>query len=47
MKKIPTVRIKYAWLLADTASVVMNEKWGDGTPLQKSVETAHRCEHRS
>lgn len=30
---IPQVRIKYAWLLANMASVVMNEKWGDGTPL--------------
>ena len=31
---IPTVRIKYAWLLAGEASVVMNEKYGDGTPLR-------------
>lgn len=31
---IPQVRIKYAWLLANIASVVMNEKWGDGTPLR-------------
>ncbi len=31
---IPDVRIKYAWLLANSASVVMNEKWGDGTPLR-------------
>lgn len=31
---IPEVRIKYAWLLSDAASVVMNEKWGDGTPLR-------------
>lgn len=34
MVKIPEVRIKYAWLLSNSASVVMNEKWGDGTPLQ-------------
>ena len=34
MTHIPQVRIKYAWLLSDSASVVMNEKWGDGTPLQ-------------
>jgi len=32
-KIIPKVRIKYAWLLAGEASVVMNEKYGDGTPL--------------
>ena len=31
---IPEVRIKYAWLLADAASTVMNEKYGDGTPLR-------------
>ncbi|MFZ1301702.1 MAG: hypothetical protein WAQ27_04000 [Candidatus Microsaccharimonas sp.] len=34
MTTIPEVRIKYAWLLSDAASVVMNEKWGDGTPLR-------------
>lgn len=38
MIKIPEVRIKYAWLLANTASVVMNEKWGDGTPLRSFKE---------
>jgi len=32
-KNIPEIRIKYAWLLAGEASVVMNEKYGDGTPL--------------
>ena len=31
---IPEVRIKYAWLLANAASTVMNEKYGDGTPLR-------------
>lgn len=36
--KIPQVRIKYAWLLANSASVVMNEKWGDGTPLRSFKE---------
>lgn len=30
----PTIRFSHAWLLATTASEVMNEKWGDGTPLQ-------------
>ncbi|HMR73366.1 MAG TPA: hypothetical protein PKD68_05180, partial [Candidatus Saccharibacteria bacterium] len=35
---IPQVRIKYAWLLANSASVVMNEKWGDGTPLRSFKE---------
>lgn len=34
MTTIPAVRIKYAWLLANGASVVMNEKYGDGTPLR-------------
>lgn len=33
MKDLPLVRIQYGWLLADAASTVMNEKWGDGTPL--------------
>lgn len=32
--KIPQIRIKYGWLLAGEASVVMNEKYGDGTPLR-------------
>lgn len=32
-KNIPELRIKYAWLLADAASIVMNEKWGNGQPL--------------
>ncbi len=31
---IPDVRLKYAWLLADAASTVMNEKYGDGAPLR-------------
>lgn len=34
---LPEVRFKYGWLVADAASVTLNEKWGDGTPL-KSVE---------
>lgn len=38
MTKIPEVRIKYAWLLSNTASVVMNEKWGDSTPLRSFKE---------
>jgi hypothetical protein len=37
-KIIPDIRIKYAWLLANGASVVMNEKWGDGTPLRSNDE---------
>lgn len=36
--KIPEVRIKYAWLLSDAASVVLNEKYGDGTPLRSYDE---------
>lgn len=35
---IPDVRIKYAWLLSDAASVVLNEKYGDGTPLRSYSE---------
>ncbi len=35
---IPEIRIKYAWLLANEASVVMNEKYGDGTPLRSFDE---------
>ncbi len=35
---IPEVRIKYAWLLSNAASVVMNEAWGDGTPLRSYNE---------
>jgi len=35
---LPQVRIKYAWLLANAASVVMNEKWGDGRPLRSFDE---------
>lgn len=30
----PQIRFSHAYLLANTASEVMNEKWGDGTPLQ-------------
>jgi hypothetical protein len=37
-KTIPEIRIKYAWLLAGEASVVMNEKYGDGTPLRSHEE---------
>lgn len=40
MTKIPQVRIRYAWLLSDAASTVMNEKWGDGTPLRSYDEYA-------
>lgn len=36
--KIPEVRIKYAWLLSDASSVVMNEKYGDGAPLRSYEE---------
>ena len=38
MKNIPEVRIKYAWLLAGEVSDVMNEKYGDGTPLRSFDE---------
>jgi hypothetical protein len=33
-KTLPEIRISYAWLLAGEASVVMNEKYGDGTSLR-------------
>ncbi len=36
MKDFPEVRFRYAWLLANAASVHLNEKWGDGTPLQSA-----------
>jgi len=38
MKKIPEIRISYGWLVADTASEVLNEKWGDGTALRTIEE---------
>lgn len=34
MAKIPEIRFKYGWLVSNTASGVLNEKWGDGTPLR-------------
>lgn len=34
VKSIPQVRIQYAWLLANATSESMNEKWGDGAPLE-------------
>lgn len=34
----PVVRIEYAWLLSDAASTILNEKWGDGTPLRSYEE---------
>lgn len=44
-KTIPEVRIKYAWLLADAASTVMNEKYGNGTPL-RSFEAYEEIAHQ-
>lgn len=35
---LPEVRFKYGWLVADAASVTLNEKWGDGTPLKSAEE---------
>lgn len=35
---LPVVRFQYAWLLADAASVHLNEKFGDGTPLRSFDE---------
>ena len=35
---IPEVRFQYAWLLADAASVHLNEKFGDGSPLHSYDE---------
>ena len=37
-KTIPEIRINYSWLLAGQASEVMNEKYGDGTPLRTFEE---------
>ena len=34
----PTVRLQYGWLLSDAASTVLNEKYGDGTPLRSYDE---------
>lgn len=33
-KKLPEIRIKYAWLLSNAASVHLNTMMGDGSPLQ-------------
>jgi len=35
---IPEIRIKYAWLLAGETAEIMNEKYGDGTPLRPFEE---------
>ncbi len=35
--KLPEVRIKYGWLL-EQATIVMNAKWGDGTPIRSYQE---------
>jgi hypothetical protein len=35
---VPEVRIQYGWLISDAASVALNEKWGDGTPLRTTDE---------
>ncbi len=43
--QLPTVRFSYSWLLTNAASGVLNEKWGDGTPLQSHAfydETAKK-----
>lgn len=31
--KLPDVRIQYGWLLANITSEVLNDKWGDGSPV--------------
>lgn len=36
-KKLPEIRISYSWLLSGEASEIMNDKYGDGTPL-RSIE---------
>lgn len=35
---LPDVRFKYGLLVTDAASVTLNEKWGDGTPLLSVAE---------
>ena len=35
---LPEIRIRYAWLLANNASVGLNELWGKGEPLLKPKE---------
>jgi hypothetical protein len=37
-KKLPKIRISYSWLLSGQASEIMNEKYGDGTPLRTFEE---------
>jgi hypothetical protein len=37
-KKIPEIRISYSWLLSGQASEIMNDKYGDGTPLRTFEE---------
>lgn len=35
---IPKVRFKYGWLVAGETSHVLNDTWGDGTPLRSDKE---------
>jgi hypothetical protein len=37
-KELPEVRIKYAWLLREAASIPLNELWGDGRPIRSDEE---------
>lgn len=36
--QIPKIRFKYGWLVAGEASHVLNDRWGDGTPLRSYEE---------
>lgn len=36
--QIPKIRFKYGWLVAGEASHVLNDTWGDGTPLRSDKE---------
>lgn len=35
---MPKIRFKYGWLVAGEASLVLNDTWGDGTPLRTQEE---------
>ena len=39
-KNLPVIRIKDASLLRETASVPLNELWGNGQPLRSDEEYA-------
>lgn len=36
--QIPNIRFKYGWLVAGEVSSILNDTWGDGTPLRSDDE---------